>query len=37
MGDLQLQLTTVYFCTGLGKIEARRRREQQDEMVGWHH
>ena len=21
----------------LGKIEGRRRREQQDEMVGWHH
>ena len=21
----------------LGKIEARRRRGQQDEMVGWHH
>ena len=21
----------------LGKTEGRRRREQQDEMVGWHH
>ena len=21
----------------LGKIEGRRRRERQDEMVGWHH
>ena len=38
MGDLQLQLTTVYFCTDAGKDWGQEKKgATEDEMVGWHH
>ena len=36
-GHLMLRTDSLEKTLMLGKIEGRRRRGQQDEMVGWHH
>ena len=36
-GDLMRKTNSFEKTLMLGKIEGRRRREKEDEMVGWHH
>ena len=36
-GHLMQRANSLEKTLMLGKIESRRRREQQNEMVGWHH
>ena len=36
-GHLMLRANSLEKTLMLGKIEGRRRRGRQDEMVGWHH
>ena len=36
-GHLMQRADSLEKTLMLGKIEGRRRRERQDEMVGWHH
>ena len=36
-GHLMQRADSIEKTLMLGKIEGRRRRERQDEMVGWHH
>ena len=36
-GHLMQRVDSLEKTLMLGKIEGRKRREQEDEMVGWHH